>query len=107
MAQRVLMLVMKRAAHEVRAAANVADALAVAAEFKPDVLLLDWWLPDGTGLDVANTVQAERPGIGIVFLSALAPDKLRAESVNVHPAAILQKPASVETIQKSVATAAA
>lgn len=44
--------------HEVRTAGCAADARAVAEEFTPDVVFLDLTLPDATGYEVLQRLQA-------------------------------------------------
>jgi DNA-binding NarL/FixJ family response regulator len=50
-------------------ATTVLDAILKARELKPDVILMDFTLPDGTGVDAAQAILAERPGIRIIFLT--------------------------------------
>ncbi len=51
-------------------ARSVADAVAFSKLYKPDVVLMDFVLPDGTGLDAAAEILAELPDTKIVFLTA-------------------------------------
>lgn len=55
----------------VGAVATVADALRLAAEARPDVILADYRLPDGTGADIAAAVRLHRPRPAVVLLSAV------------------------------------
>jgi len=50
-------------------AETVAEAVELAQEVKPDVILMDFTLPDGTGLDATRAILAEQPEISIVFLT--------------------------------------
>ena len=50
-------------------AASVQDALVKARQLKPDIILMDFTLPDGTGVDVTQIILAEQPAIKIVFLT--------------------------------------
>jgi two-component system, NarL family, nitrate/nitrite response regulator NarL len=51
--------------------ATVRDAVRLAAEASPDVILADYRLPDGTGADIAAAVRGSRPKPAVVFLSAV------------------------------------
>jgi two-component system nitrate/nitrite response regulator NarL len=50
-------------------AGSVAESLAAAAQHKPDLILMDYGLPDGTGLEATRAILADHPGINIVFLT--------------------------------------
>jgi two-component system, OmpR family, response regulator len=55
---------------DVRAAHTGAQALAVAAEFRPDLLVLDVMLPDIDGFEVCRQIRRDREQVGVVFLTA-------------------------------------
>lgn len=50
-------------------ATSVLEAVVKAREFKPDIILMDFTLPDGTGLEATQTILAEQPAIKIIFLT--------------------------------------
>jgi DNA-binding NarL/FixJ family response regulator len=50
-------------------ARSVHEAVTQSRQHKPDCILMDFSLPDGTGLDAAQAILAEQPNIKIVFLS--------------------------------------
>jgi two-component system response regulator NreC len=50
-------------------AGSVKDAIEKARLLKPDLILMDFSLPDGTGLDATNAILAENPSIKIVFIT--------------------------------------
>ena len=69
--------------HETRVALGGAQALALAAEFEPEVVLLDVGLPGMDGLEVARRLRA-MPALSKVFLVAMTgygspEDRVRAE----------------------------
>ena len=59
---RFLALVLGRRGHEVREAANLAEARAEAAAGEFDLLLSDIELPDGTGLELMRELAQPRRG---------------------------------------------
>ncbi|HYM49038.1 MAG TPA: PAS domain S-box protein [Candidatus Limnocylindrales bacterium] len=50
-------------------AGTVEDAVSMARLKAPDVVLMDFRLPDGTGVDATAAIRHEQPGAAIVFLS--------------------------------------
>ncbi|MCI0520545.1 MAG: response regulator transcription factor [Chloroflexi bacterium] len=50
-------------------AGNVQGAIQAALRLRPDVILMDFSLPDGTGLDAAVAILAQHPQAKIVFLT--------------------------------------
>lgn len=50
-------------------ASTVSEAIELARELKPDLILMDFTLPDGTGLEATEVILAERPETNIVFLT--------------------------------------
>ena len=47
----------------------VREAISLAHKLKPDMVLMDFGLPDGTGLDATKSILADRPETKIVFLT--------------------------------------
>ncbi len=50
-------------------AGTVAEAISLSQELKPDLILMDYGLPDGTGLEATRAILGENPDINIVFLT--------------------------------------
>jgi DNA-binding NarL/FixJ family response regulator len=50
-------------------AGSVQEAILMARDLRPDLVLMDFTLPDGTGLDATRAILTERPGTLIVFLT--------------------------------------
>ena len=55
---------------DVRTAANGAEALRVAEEFKPHAMVLDVMLPDLDGFEVCKAIRNEGVTTGVLFLTA-------------------------------------
>jgi len=50
-------------------AGSVQEAINLACKLEPDIVLMDFGLPDGTGLDATQAILKCRPNIKIVFLT--------------------------------------
>jgi DNA-binding NarL/FixJ family response regulator len=54
---------------------NVEDAIEQSRKFNPDLILMDFALPDGTGVEATQSILAERPEAKIVFLTVHEDDE--------------------------------
>lgn len=55
-------------------ASTMADAIQQAQRLKPDVILMDVRLPDGSGVDACREILGALPGTRIIFLTSYADD---------------------------------
>jgi two-component system response regulator HydG len=88
--------------YKVETSQSVADALG-AVEQKPfDVYLMDYKLPDGSGLDVAERIRSKWGAAPIILMSGYDPSAvaLRAEKLCISH--FLEKPFSREVICNAV-----
>jgi DNA-binding NtrC family response regulator len=60
---------------DVRGATNGTEALAVTDEFKPDIAVVDYWMPPVHGNEIAQQLRAKVPGVIIVAFSGLLEEK--------------------------------
>jgi two-component system response regulator DevR len=70
---------------------SVAAAAVAAAELNPDVVLLDFRLPDGTGLDAAAAIRSIRPATKMIFLTREDTEAARFAAVQSGASAFLHK----------------
>jgi DNA-binding NarL/FixJ family response regulator len=61
--------------HVVAEAANGLEALTLAAQYQPDVILMDLLLPDMGGLEAISHLQEKQPGIKVMVISSLEDEK--------------------------------
>src|SRR4051812_32938239 len=88
---------------EVRVATTGRDALAIADEFNPVLILCDLMLPDTTGFDVAQALRARREtnALLIAMLTATSADSLREFEDHARTRGIdlcLSKPLTNDTL---------
>ncbi len=90
----VLVTYLERAGHTTRHLGDGLDALAAIAEHAPDLMVLDLMLPGLDGLEVCRRVRAERPGLAVVMLTALAEPDDRIAGLEVGADDYVTKPFS-------------
>ena len=80
-----LVRILSRRAFVMDQAASVAEAKALLSERAYDAVLLDWQLPDGSGLDVCAAIRARSREIHIIMLTGRdeQTDRLRAFDAGV------------------------
>jgi DNA-binding NarL/FixJ family response regulator len=72
-------------------ASTVAECILAAAELSPDVVLLDFRLPDGTGADAASAIREIRPEAKMIFLTREDSDAARFAAVQSGASAFIHK----------------
>lgn len=100
-----LEFLMRQKGYEVRVAGDGAQALAMVAEFAPDLLLLDVMMPQLSGYDVCQKVRAlpGGQGIRIVMLSAKGRETEVSKGLAVGADAYVTKPFSTQDLVARVA----
>jgi DNA-binding NarL/FixJ family response regulator len=63
--------------HVVGEAADGAEAMRLAQELRPDIMLLDLVMPRVNGLEVLRWIKAERPEIKVIIVTVHAEDAYR------------------------------
>lgn len=86
-------------------AANAAEAMSEVLRLKPDVVLLDLRLPDGSGIDVCRRIHSEVPETRVLVLTSFVDDNLVYNAVIAGAHGYLMKevdpPALLEAITKA------
>lgn len=82
---------------DVRVARNASEALAAAAKFEPDLVILDVMLPDMDGFEVAKRLRAERD-LPVLFLTARDAVRDRVTGLTVGGDDYVTKPFDLEEV---------
>jgi two-component system, OmpR family, response regulator len=100
----VLSMALRFQDFEVETAASGEQALAAAAAFKPELMVLDIMLPDMEGFEVARRLGARRAEIPIIFLTArdATEDKIRGLTIGADD--YVTKPFSLEELIARIRT---
>jgi DNA-binding NarL/FixJ family response regulator len=87
-------------------AGTVQEGIAQAKKLQPDVILLDLKLPDGSGLEVARQVLAQRDPPAILVLSTYGDVALVRSALDLGASGYIPKSASFQEIVAAVRAAA-
>ena len=79
-------------------AGSVAEAVALAKQHQPDVVVVDVRLPDGNGLDLARALRDQNDEIGIVVLTMYAGDEQLFGALEAGASAFVAKDAPAEDV---------
>ncbi len=88
-------------------AMTVADAVEKASLLKPDLVLMDYRLPDGDGAQATERIRALQPETAVLFLSADPSESAMMRAVEAGGAGFVSKAASAEVLVNSIRKAAA
>jgi len=83
---------------DVRTAANGAEALRVAEEFKPHAMVLDVMLPDLDGFEVCKKIRNEGVDAGVLFLTAKDGMEDKVKGLTLGGDDYMTKPFSLEEL---------
>ncbi|GAA5161595.1 MULTISPECIES: response regulator transcription factor [Amycolatopsis] len=83
---------------EIRSAGNGTDAVRIARDFRPDVVVLDVMLPDFSGLEVITKLRAEVAHLPVLFLTARDAVEDRIAGLTAGGDDYVTKPFSLEEV---------
>ena len=88
--------------HTVFTASNVADALEIFEDIRPEVVILDIRLPDGSGLDVLKKMQRLHPMTKIIMITAFQDMETTIEAMKLGAYDYLHKPLDANEVSQTV-----
>ena len=80
----------------------VQEAVAMANELQPDLILMDFTMPDGTGLDATKAILKQQPAAKILFLTVHENDEMLFEAIRLGAVGYLLKNVSVMEMLKQI-----
>ncbi|HEY1289579.1 MAG TPA: response regulator [Burkholderiales bacterium] len=98
-------ILVKMMGHEVRFAINGFAALAIAREFRPDIVLLDLGLPDFSGCEVARQLRYEEAlrNTRFIAISALPAQQYLPLALNAGCSEFYAKPIDPQALERLLA----
>ncbi len=98
----VLRRVLRQQGYTVFHAATVAQAIELNQRHRPQLGLLDLCLPDGDGMQLADALRAEHPGLPLVLMTAY-PVRLRDNLEGAERfVRVLTKPLNVSELRQTI-----
>ena len=87
-------------------AGTVAEAVDAAARSKPDVVIMDVRLPDGSGVEACRTIREARPETKVIMLTSHADDEALFASIIAGASGYLLKQTRGQALVDAIATVA-
>jgi two-component system, OmpR family, phosphate regulon response regulator PhoB len=102
--QELVRVTLARNGHEVRCAASASEAGTAIAQALPDVILLDWMLPDGSGPALTRRLRAEprTKEVPIIMLTARAGDDDKVAGLEAGADDYVTKPFSPRELEARI-----
>ncbi len=88
-------------------AGTVAESIALAAQARPDVVLMDVRLPDGSGVEACRRIKADNAEIRVVMLTSYQDEEAIVGAVMAGASGYLLKQADAERLIQAIRDAAA
>jgi two-component system response regulator DevR len=81
---------------------SVAESIARTAELKPDLVLIDFRLTDGTGADAAAGIRQLRPDMKVIFLTREDSDAARFAALEAGASAFIHKSRAAQEVVDAI-----
>jgi two-component system NarL family response regulator len=83
-------------------AGTVGEAVAKARELKPDLILMDFSLPDGTGLEATKSILLSHPSCKIIFLTVNDDDETLLQAIRAGAMGFVLKNVSISALMTHI-----
>jgi two-component system, NarL family, response regulator DevR len=83
-------------------AGSVKEALEATSLLQPQVVLIDYRLPDGNGAEATERIRAQHPEVAVLFLSADISDDAMMQAVDAGACGYVSKAATVAELTDSI-----
>lgn len=91
----------------VATASSVEEAVAAARMHQPDVVLMDYELPDGNGVSAAERIRADRPETKVVMVTSYTDDSVLVSAIEAGCSGYVTKHKVVDEVVSAVRAAQA
>jgi NarL family two-component system response regulator YdfI len=87
-------------------ASNGQEAITMAQEYQPDVILMDFQMPVVSGIEAIEHIKAVQPQIAIIILTTYNEDELMIKGLRAGACAFLLKDTDHNTLKETIRAAA-
>lgn len=91
--------------YDVVLAATLEEAMTQIADYRPDIVLLDVELPDGSGIDLLKYVQKDYGGTQVIVMTAHGSSDMAVDAINLGATDFLTKPFDASRLLKTLDSA--
>ena len=88
--------------HEYAEACDGLDAIEKIQEFRPELILCDWNMPNMNGLELLQTIKTDYPEIKIGFVTSEQTDEMIALAMQNGALFTIGKPFTVDIFQEKI-----
>jgi len=103
--RKFLMKSLEREGYETRLAGTAEEALKSLEEERPDLLVLDVWLPDANGMELMTDIRRNDPDLPIIIITAFGEIKMAVEAMRAGAYDFVAKPFDFNTLNRSIENA--
>jgi two-component system response regulator AtoC len=93
---------LERAGHELTVAGTVSEGRAAFGACRPDIVVLDHRLPDGTGMQLLEELRAQDASVPIVLITGHGSIALAVEAMKAGADDLLTKPVSLSDLRQRI-----
>jgi two-component system, NtrC family, nitrogen regulation response regulator NtrX len=98
----LLMEFLQLKGYAVLTAANGVEALACLKAQKPDLALIDMWMPGMHGLDILRSIRAIDPSIGVIMMTGLCDAEVARQAIEYGAHDYLTKPLEFRRLEDAI-----
>lgn len=91
--------------HVIAAPGSLEESVSTARLLAPDVVLMDYELPDGNGIDAAAKIRADRPETRIVMVTAYTDDAILIAAIEAGCSGYVTKDKAMDEVVRAVRAA--
>ncbi len=88
--------------YEVQSVSQVEDALDIVRSNPPDVILLDFRMPEMDGIEVLKKIKQMNPLIEVIMLTGYGDDLLLEKAINSGAFQYIMKPVDIEMLTEKI-----